>query len=277
MQSDLIFDVGTHLGEDTEFYLKKGFRVIAIEADPLHCARVAERFAHAVAERRLIILNVAITKEPGPIQFYRNLDMSVWGTVHGNWVERNRGTRSEVIEIDGVPMERIFRDHGIPYYLKVDIEGSDLLCVEALRSVPTRPRYISIESNKLSLRGVGRELDLLAELGYGGFKVVPQHEVAGQRPPKPCREGRAVDHVFNEGSSGLFGEEAPGRWTDASSALKTYRSIFWRYRLVGDDPLIKSWRVRTALQRHFGLTAGWYDTHARYGALNEARETSHAA
>ena len=31
---DLIYDVGMHKGEDTEFYLRKGFRVIAIEADP---------------------------------------------------------------------------------------------------------------------------------------------------------------------------------------------------------------------------------------------------
>ena len=26
----LIYDVGAHRGEDTEFYLKKGFRVVAI-------------------------------------------------------------------------------------------------------------------------------------------------------------------------------------------------------------------------------------------------------
>ena len=33
-QDDLIFDVGLHRGEDTEFYLKKGFRVVAFEANP---------------------------------------------------------------------------------------------------------------------------------------------------------------------------------------------------------------------------------------------------
>ena len=31
---NLIYDVGLHLGEDTEYYLKKGFRVIAFEANP---------------------------------------------------------------------------------------------------------------------------------------------------------------------------------------------------------------------------------------------------
>ena len=34
MQKDLIYDVGFHRGEDTEFYLAKGFKVVAIEAHP---------------------------------------------------------------------------------------------------------------------------------------------------------------------------------------------------------------------------------------------------
>lgn len=266
MQSDVIFDVGMHLGEDTEFYLKKGFRVVAIEADPLHCTRVAERLPAQIASGQLVILNVAIAKEPGPIVFYRNLDMSIWGTVNPSWVERNATTRSEAVEVDAVPMERVFEDYGVPYYMKVDIEGSDLLCLEGLRAMPTRPRYLSIESNKLSLENVRQEIDLMAELGYRDFKVVAQHRVTDQHPPVPCREGQPVDHVFSEGSSGLFGEEAPGEWMGAEAALQTYRPIFRRYRLVGDDPLIRSWRVRTLLERHFGLAAGWYDTHARYGA-----------
>jgi hypothetical protein len=32
LHPDLIFDVGFHRGEDTDFYLKKGFRVVAVEA-----------------------------------------------------------------------------------------------------------------------------------------------------------------------------------------------------------------------------------------------------
>ena len=31
---DLIYDVGMHKGEDTEFYLSKGFKVVGFEADP---------------------------------------------------------------------------------------------------------------------------------------------------------------------------------------------------------------------------------------------------
>ena len=34
MQKDLIYDIGMHNGENTEYYLKRGFRVIAVEANP---------------------------------------------------------------------------------------------------------------------------------------------------------------------------------------------------------------------------------------------------
>ncbi len=65
--------------------------------------------------------------------------------------------------------------------------------------------------------------------------------------------------------SGHFGEEAPGAWIDAATALQQYRPIFRRYRLVGDEPLIRSRRLRNLLER-CGYKAGWYDTHARLGA-----------
>ena len=40
---NLIYDVGLHKGEDAEFYLHKGFRVVAFEADPDLIAFCRER------------------------------------------------------------------------------------------------------------------------------------------------------------------------------------------------------------------------------------------
>ena len=42
---------------------------------------------------------------------------------------------------------QILGEYGIPYYLKVDIEGADLLCLEGLTWFTSRLTYISIESN----------------------------------------------------------------------------------------------------------------------------------
>ena len=45
-----ILDVGMDQCQDTEFYLKKGFRVVAVDASPEACARAQRRFAREVAD-----------------------------------------------------------------------------------------------------------------------------------------------------------------------------------------------------------------------------------
>ena len=44
LHADLIYDLGMHVGQDTEFYLKKGFRVVAVEANPILAELGASRF-----------------------------------------------------------------------------------------------------------------------------------------------------------------------------------------------------------------------------------------
>lgn len=262
MHDDLIFDVGMHVGEDTEFYLKKGFRVVAIEADPDHARRNAEKFAVEIASGQLTIVNKAIAAKPGVLPFYRSHHNSAWGTLFDDWYERNKllgDKTAERIEVEAVTMESIYEQYGVPYFLKVDIEGADLLCLEALRSQSSRPKHISIESDKVSMNNIRHEMELLTELGYRRFKVVPQHDVPLQRCPNPPLEGRFVDHHFEVGASGLFGEEAPGPWLDRAATERAYRPIFLRYKLVGDRPIS---RFGKRVLARLGLRDGWYDTHA---------------
>ena len=78
LQSDLIFDVGLHKGEDTAFYLKKGFRVIAFEADPELVEYCNQKFADEIRNEQLVIVSGAILphndagKLPQSVKFYKN-------------------------------------------------------------------------------------------------------------------------------------------------------------------------------------------------------------
>src|SRR5262249_62130204 len=82
---DLIYDVGLHRGEDTHFYLRKGFRVVAFEADPEHVTFCRKRFHQFIDEEQLKIVEGAITNshmagagaETGPI--FKNEQILVWG------------------------------------------------------------------------------------------------------------------------------------------------------------------------------------------------------
>jgi FkbM family methyltransferase len=270
MNPNLIYDVGAHKGEDSEFYLKKGFSVVAIEANPDLAESIRTRFAEEINSGRLTVIGAAIARTAGAVEFFANRVNSVWGTIERKWADRNKslGAPSEIRQVAAVMFDSVLSEHGIPYYLKVDIEGADLLCLEALKKFSDRPKYISIESEKIRWRDLRYEFELLQSLGYDRFKVSNQGTVPGQSPPEPSLEGRYVAHDFAEGSSGLFGDELPGEWLTASGAIKAYRRIFVGYLLFGDNTIGQKVLKRTPLLRRYRhlFLPSWYDTHARHRA-----------
>jgi FkbM family methyltransferase len=260
-----IFDVGAHRGEDTAFYLRKGFRVVAVEADPALVSDLESRFADQISSGELTIVAAAIAPAQGQMTFYRNSRLSVWGTTRKDWADRNAkfGAPSVALQVPCVSFREIVANHGVPYYLKVDIEGVDSLCLEGLSSFEQRPSFISIESEKTSWEALLSEFSLLEALGYDRFKVVDQARVERQVPPAPPREGSYVEWRFPFGASGLFGEEAPGPWLTRDEAIQRYRGIFWSYRLIGDRSTWRSLTYRIPLVNR--VRSHWYDTHAKRG------------
>ncbi len=291
---DLIYDVGLHKGEDAEFYLRKGFRVVAFEADPELIAFCKTRLRTYLDLGQLHIVEGAIVSMDSlaaghkTVRFYRNRDVSVWGTVCGDWLERNSrlGTASSTLEVTAIDFANSIREYGVPYFMKIDIEGCDTVCLEALSNFDERPSYISIESDKTSFRNIEREIDLLITLGYVSFQAVEQSAIPrSQSVPNPAREGRFLAQRFEPGSSGLFGSELPGRWKSKHEILRQYHLICLGYCLIGDDGIIsmknrrgpRAQLFRFLTHRVVGFLVslfthaavpGWYDTHARYGSRN---------
>lgn len=275
----LIFDVGMHHGQDTDFYLKKGYRVVAFEADPGNAAFCRRRFAEAIDEGRLTIVEGAITEDVGPnghrgeVRFYRNADHSLWGSTSEDWATRNEvlGTRNEVIRVPAIDFGSCIEQHGVPHYLKADIVGSETICLRAMLNFESKPDYISIRSEKLVFRRLEYEFDLLEELGYDQFKAVKQ-DFEHIQADLPTNNGRRLHH-FEEGASGPFAEESPGPWKAREAALRDYRRVFVKYWLFGDY----SYLIQTAAGRKLIAKAetalgrsipGWYDTHAKHSSLS---------
>lgn len=235
MTDDLIFDVGMNTGEDTAFYLKKGFRVVAIEANPLQIRRARWKFPVSVMRSRLRLLNLAIGPRPGRRPFYINETHHEWSSL----VEEQgaRGGKFHEIEVEVVTLESVLREHGIPYYLKIDIEGMDTAAVSTVGAFEDRPRYVSVET------GAGPEwLDNLHHLSYRWFKFVNQERVDEIRCPRPALEGKFVDHRFKLGSSGPFGEETPGPW------------LTWEHARAAWLERLTQWQPGQDL---------WFDIHAK--------------
>jgi FkbM family methyltransferase len=267
-QSDLIFDVGMHLGEDTDFYLKKGYRVVGFEANPTFVNHCRARFSDAIASTRLVIVEGAVA--PGTqstVPFYVNLVETQWGTVNCDWVIRNeqQGAPSTMIEVGRIDLVDFFYEHGMPCYLKIDIEGSDLWAVSSLKQLKDRPQFISIETDVNSFRRLRGEIEVLRSLGYERFKPVQQNTIAGTRIESRARDGTMFEHVFERGASGSFGDDLPGKWLDHKAILRAYRLIYAKYWTIGHLSPVYRWRLRSVqryLERAIGI-AGWHDLHAK--------------
>jgi FkbM family methyltransferase len=279
MKSNLIFDVGMHEGEDTDFYLRKGFEVVAFEANPELIARCKDRFKDAIAQGRLRIVEGAIAPASAgeTVTFYKNA-YSIWGTIDSDWANRNDmlGAASEKIVVPRVDIGAAFRDFGVPYYCKIDIEGADALVLDELATGTERPHCLSIETEKVSFASLKADVMRLTELGYRKFKPVQQETVPGTVLNTQTLQGAGLRYTFQHHASGPFGEDIPQEWLDADGVLSAYQAIFRSYRLFGDYSVLNKlhgapgggfinrsigqvYRLATG---HKGPLPGWHDLHA---------------
>lgn len=265
-QADLIIDIGMDTGQDTEFYLKKGFRVVGVDANPMVCSAVAERFSEEIAAGRLTIINRAISDSSETLDFYVCKTTSMLSTADANYVKQQEkdGHKFETVRVQGISLPEII-GRETPHFLKIDIEGYDIPCLEQLLRCEVRPPNLSTE---LDLKRPHEHLDLLCRLGYRHFALVPQRSVKHQTPPRPAREGRYSEHAFLTHSSGLFGRELPYAWMRAWGMSVRLWSLlielkwFGLLRRLGKivpplEPLMSRVRGRMA------VAGQWYDLHAR--------------
>jgi hypothetical protein len=183
-----------------------------------------------------------------------------------------------MLEVPAVDFRAAIHEHGMPHYLKIDIEGSDRVCLQGLRDFDHRPAYVSLESEKKRFPDLVAEFDLLEALGYDRFAVVQQAGIQAHPTTTTKVDGTTVSYTFEPDASGSFGVDV-GPWVTREEALARYRRVFRRYRLFGDDSYLQRTAagrmLRAQLEKRLRRPLpGWYDTHA---ALSTTRAVDFAA
>ena len=118
--SDVVIDVGAHLGTFTRIALQHGARlVVAIEPDPVNAACFNRTFADEIAEQRVRLVEAAAWHSPGSLQF------EVGGASQTGHVASSHAAKSvavRAVTLDGLVAELAL---GRVDFIKMDIEGAE--------------------------------------------------------------------------------------------------------------------------------------------------------
>ncbi|PIR38183.1 MAG: hypothetical protein COV34_01015 [Candidatus Zambryskibacteria bacterium CG10_big_fil_rev_8_21_14_0_10_42_12] len=232
MNKKLIFDLGFHNGDDTDFYLHKGFSVVAIEANPTLVHNGNDRFKTYIQKNQLTLLNKAVHTGNKPIKFYINQNRSDWSSCNKRLAEID-GSKAKIVTVHPVSLSKLCSDYGTPFYVKVDVEGCDTMVAEELFSLKEKPKFVSFETSKQTYHAL---FSWLYVAGYKKFQLVNQLN-------HPRREGV---YKFTEHSSGFFGNDLPkDKWLTFDDALTQY--IHYKELKKKDNR---------------ELALGWLDVHA---------------
>lgn len=234
MSEHVIFDIGAHTGEDTDFYLGKGFRTVAVECNPVLVSHLRKRFAREVRSGQLTVVDKAVlAAASGTVQFFVNEQHDDWSSLDYDVARKGLAQVNEV-QVDSTSLSELIAEFGAPYYVKVDIELGDLAVAESLQGLEALPTYCSFEFHEDVV------LTTLRDVGYNRFMIVNQWLNGFVTRVEDCQEG--IDYWpggFTGYHSGYFGRDLPdGDWVgyEEAFALKDALSIASKY-----GPMKNSW------------------------------------
>ena len=183
---DLIFDVGANDGTKTDVFLRLDAQVITVEPDAHNRDVLESKFVRFRFKRKpVVVVGKAVSDRVSTETMWIDGPGSALNTFSRKWVDSLRGRVKtseagpdrmefdQTREVETTTLEELIRLHGVPFFLKVDVEGYE---VNVLRGLKRCVPYISFEVNLPEFRAEGLQcIERLSDLdGDGRFNYVAE-------------------------------------------------------------------------------------------------------
>ena len=168
--SDLVFDVGSHVGDRVASFSRLGARVVAVEPQPAMVAVL--KLLHG-RNPAVTIEAVAVGREAGSANLMINPSNPTVSTASREFVtaahnapgwEGQRWTQT--IQVPVTTLDALIGKHGMPAFIKIDVEGFE---AEVLAGLTQPVKALSFEFTTIQ-RDVARAcIERCRALGYTRF------------------------------------------------------------------------------------------------------------
>lgn len=159
---DLAFDVGAAEGAHTAVFRAFGARVVAVEPQPYCLGVLRRRFG---ADEGVTVVAAGVADRPGELELHvseGDPELSTFDPDRGR-LNRFAGGRWEGrVRVPVVTLDELVRAHGMPAFVKVDVEGFEPRVCAGLASPP---RALCFELTGELLPDARECLERLARLG----------------------------------------------------------------------------------------------------------------
>jgi len=135
----LVFDIGANIGNKSKLFAEIGSSVISIEPDTTNYELLSRRFK---SNKSIKVLPFAVSNTVGTASFYMLEPGSAFNTLNVKWketledAESNRwhDTKSfqKEVVVKTTTIDQLIKEFGKPGYIKIDVEGNELLCIKGL-------------------------------------------------------------------------------------------------------------------------------------------------
>jgi len=167
---DLVFDAGAHVGDRVAAFRRLKARVVAIEPQPALVRTLRLLYGR---DRDVVIEPVALGERAGNVELKLNLDNPTVSTASDEFVAAARGAPgwddqawSKRITVPMTTLDALIARHGVPAFLKVDVEGFE---AQVLAGLSHPVKALSFEFTTIQ-RGVAlAALDRCVALGFSGY------------------------------------------------------------------------------------------------------------
>ena len=171
-RGDLVFDIGSHVGDRVASFRRLGARVIALEPQPALGRVLSLLYGR---DRAVVIKRAAIGRAVGTANLMINVDNPTISTASKDFMQAARGasgwvgqTWNKSISVPVTTLDALIAEHGVPAFIKIDVEGFE---AEALAGLTHAVAALSFEFTTIQRDVALACIERCSALGFKRFNA----------------------------------------------------------------------------------------------------------